>query len=126
MLSQYTMPGVAISIAQQEALYREYLNAQMQQNGNGRKVNQANSRTGCGVENQGNQCHTAVQNFFAPPSLLPHMQSTRPPTPVLVPTGSNIFVPDPSTNPQVKSVHGSIRCNLLSKKLQYAWSIKSL
>ena len=58
------MPGVANSIAQQEALYREYLNAQMQQNGNGQKVNQANSRTGCGVENQGNQCHTALQILF--------------------------------------------------------------
>ena len=44
MLSQYTMAGVAISIAQQEALYREYLNAQMQQYGNGQKVDRPNSQ----------------------------------------------------------------------------------
>ena len=31
MLSHYTMAGVAISIAQQEALYREHLHAQMQE-----------------------------------------------------------------------------------------------
>ena len=29
MLSQYTRPEVAISVAQQEALYREYLQAQL-------------------------------------------------------------------------------------------------
>ena len=29
MLSQFTRPGVAISIAQQEALYREYFQAQL-------------------------------------------------------------------------------------------------
>ena len=31
MLSQYTRPGVATSVAQQEALYREYLQPQLQQ-----------------------------------------------------------------------------------------------
>ena len=31
MLSQYTRPGVAISVAHQESLYREYLQAQLQQ-----------------------------------------------------------------------------------------------
>ena len=31
MLSQYTRPGVAISVTRQEALYREYLQAQLQQ-----------------------------------------------------------------------------------------------
>ena len=31
MLSQYARPGVAIFVAQQEALYREYLQAQLQQ-----------------------------------------------------------------------------------------------
>ena len=30
-LSQYTVPGIAISIVQQETLYREYLHAQVQQ-----------------------------------------------------------------------------------------------
>ena len=44
MMSQYTMPGAAISITQLEALYREYLNAQLQQYGNGQKLDQANSQ----------------------------------------------------------------------------------
>ena len=69
VLSQYTMPGVAISIAQQEALYREYINAQMQQYRNG----------------PGKQGQITLQNF-APPSVLPPMQSPRPPTLVLAPT----------------------------------------
>ena len=72
----------------------------MQQYDNGQKVDQANIQSGCGVENLGNQGQTAVQNF-APPSLLPPMQSSRPVTPVLASTKSNIFVPDPSTNPPV-------------------------
>ena len=51
ILSQYTVPGVAFSIAQQEALYRECLHAQMQQYGNNQRVGQANSESGSGVEN---------------------------------------------------------------------------
>ena len=49
MLSQYTRPGVAISVAQQEALYREYLQAQLQQS----LVDQrAHSPSGSGEVNQ--------------------------------------------------------------------------
>ena len=43
MLSQYTRPGVAISVAQQEALYREYLQAQLQQSLSDQRIEQANS-----------------------------------------------------------------------------------
>ena len=94
MLYWYTLPGIAISIAQREALYREYLHAQMKQCGNGQRVDQADSQSGNVAENPGNQGQTAVQNF-APPSLLPPMQSHRPPIPVLAPSISNIFVSDP-------------------------------
>ena len=52
MLSQYTVPGVAISIAQTKALYREYLHAQMQQYGNYQGVGQANSQSGMGLRIQ--------------------------------------------------------------------------
>ena len=95
MLSQYTVPGVAISIAQQQALYGEYFHAQMQQYGNDQGVGQANSQSSSGVENPGNQSQTPVQNV-APPSLLQLMHSPRPLNPVLAPTNS-IFVPDFST-----------------------------
>ena len=54
------MPGASISIAQQEALYQEYLHAQMQHYGNGQGLDQANSQSGCGVENPGNQGQTFV------------------------------------------------------------------
>ena len=60
MLSQNTVPGVAISIAQQEALNQEYLHAQMQQYSNVQGVRQANSQSGSGVEIPGNQSQTAV------------------------------------------------------------------
>ena len=40
MFSQYTRPGVAISVAQQEALYREYLHAQLQQSLSEQRVEQ--------------------------------------------------------------------------------------
>ena len=48
MLSQYTRPGVAISVAQQEALYREYLQAQLQQPLTDQRVEQAHSPSGSG------------------------------------------------------------------------------
>ena len=41
MLSHYTRPGAAISVAQQEALYREYLQAQLQQSLSDHRVEQA-------------------------------------------------------------------------------------
>ena len=52
MLSQYTRPGVAISVAQQEALYREYLQAQLQQPLSGQRVELAHSPSGSGKVNQ--------------------------------------------------------------------------
>ena len=51
MLSQYTRPGVAISVAQQEALYREYLQAQLQQSLSDQRVEQAHSPSGSGKVN---------------------------------------------------------------------------
>ena len=51
VLSEFMVPGVVISIAQQEALYRECLHAQMQQYGNNQRVGQANSESGSGVDN---------------------------------------------------------------------------
>ena len=108
MLSQYTRPGVAISVAQQEALYREYLQAQLQQS----LVDQrAHSPSGSG---EVNQVPVDVQNVALPPPQTP-MQPPRPPTPVMAPTNS-IFVPDFSTNPQVNQFLGpkssSVPCQL--------------
>ena len=99
MLSQYTRPGVAISVAQQEALYREYLQAQLQQSLSDQRVERAHSPSGSGKVNQVNQVPVDVQNVALPPPL-PPMQPRRPPTPVMAPTNS-MFVPDFSTNPQV-------------------------
>ena len=99
MLSRYTRPGVAISVAQQEALYLEYLQAQLQQSLRGQRVEQAHSPSGSGKVNPVNQVPVDVQNVALPP-LQPPMQPPWPPTPVMAPTNS-IFVPDFSTNPQV-------------------------
>ena len=79
MLSQYKMPGVAISCSAGGAVSRipQCSNSaiwQWQKNGPGLGVDQANSHSGSGIENPGNQGQTALQNF-APPSLLPPMQS---------------------------------------------------
>ena len=108
MLSQYTRPGVAISVAQQEAWYREYLQAQLQQS----LIDQrAHSPSGSG---EVNQVPVDVQNVALPPPQ-PPMQPPRPPTPVMAPTNS-IFVPDFSTNPQVNQFLGpkssSVPCQL--------------
>ena len=111
MLSQYTRPGVAISVAQQEALYREYLHAQLQQSFSDQR---AHSPSGSGKVNQVNQVAVDVQNI-ALPSPQPPMQPPRPPTPVMAPTNS-IFVPDFSTNPQINQFLGpkssSVPCQL--------------
>ena len=96
MLSQYTRPGVAISIAQQEALYREYLQAQLQQPPSDQR---SHSSSGSDKVNQVNQVPVDVQNVALPPPQ-PPMQPPRPPTPVMA-TTNPIFVPDFSTNPQV-------------------------
>ena len=86
MLSQYTRPGVAISIAQQEALYREYLQAQLQQSHSDQR---AHSPSGSGKVNQMNQIPVDVQNVALPPPQLP-MQPPRPPTPLMAPTNRSI------------------------------------
>ena len=44
VFSQYTRPGVAIPVAQQEALYREYLQAQLQQSLSEQRVEQAHNQ----------------------------------------------------------------------------------
>ena len=104
MLSQYTRPGVVISVAQEEALYREYLQAQLLQPLSDQRVEQAHSPSGSGMVNPVNQVPVNVQNVALPP-LQPPMQPPWPPTPVMVPTNS-IFVPDFSTNPQVNQFLG--------------------
>ena len=101
MLSQYTRPGVAISVAQQEALYRENLQAQLQQSLSDQR---AHSPSGSGKVNQVNQVPVDVQNVALQPPQ-PPMQPPRPRTPVMAPTNS-IFVPDFSTNPQVNQFLG--------------------
>ena len=111
MLSQYTRPGVAISVAQQEALYREYLQAQLQQSLIDQRVEQAHSPSGSGKVNQ---VSVDVQNVALPP-LQPPMQPPRPPSPAIAPTNA-IFVPDFSTNPQINQFLGpkssSVPCQL--------------
>ena len=104
VLSQYTRPGVAIYVAQKEALYREYLQAQLQQSLSDQRVEQAHSPSGSGKVNPVNQVPVDVQNVALPP-LQPPIQPPRPPTPVMAPTNS-IFVPDFSTNPQVNQFLG--------------------
>ena len=108
MLSQYTRPGVAYSVAQQEALYREYLQAQLQQSISDQR---AHSPSG---SDKVNQVPVDVQNVALPPPQ-PPMQPRQPPTPVMAPTNS-IFVPDFSKNPQVNQFLGpkssSVPCQL--------------
>ena len=104
MLSQYTRPGVAISVAQQEALYREYLQAQLQQSLSDQRVEQAHSPSGSGKLNPVNQVSVDIQNVALPP-LQPPIQPRRPPTPIIAPTNS-IFVLEVSTNPQVNQFLG--------------------
>ena len=99
MLFQYTRPGVAVAVAQQEALYREYLQAQLQQSLSDQRVEQAHSPSGSGKVNPVNQVPVDVENVALPPLQTP-MQPPRPPTPVMAPTNS-IFVPEFLTNPQV-------------------------
>ena len=111
MLSQYTRPRVAISVAQQEALYREYLQAQLQQSLSDKRTH---SPSDSGKVNQVNQVPVNVKNVALPPHQ-PPMQTPGPPTPVMAPTNS-IIVPDLSTNPQVNKFLGpkssSVLCQL--------------
>ena len=87
MFSQYKRPGVAISVAQQEALYREYLQAQLQQPLSDQRIEQAHSPSGSGKVNAVNQVPVDVQNV-ALPTLQPPMQPPRSLTPVMAPTNS--------------------------------------
>ena len=111
ILSQYTRPGVTISVAQQEALYQEYLQAQLQQSLSDQR---AHRPSGSGKVNQVNQVPVDVQNVALPPPH-PPMQPPRPPTPVMAPTNSH-FCTCFFNKPTGKSVLGS-------KKLQCTWSI---
>ena len=104
MLPQCTRPRAAISVAQQGALYREYLQAQLKQSLSNQRVEQAHSPSGSGKANPVNQVPVDEQNVALPP-LQPPIQHLRPPTPVIAPTNSN-FVPDFSTSPQVNQILG--------------------
>ena len=88
--SQYTGHGVAISIAQQNALYREYLHAQLQQPVSDRRVDQAHILSGSDMMNPLNQALAHVQNVALPPLQLP-MQPPPRPTFVIASSNSNIF-----------------------------------
>ena len=89
---------------QQEPLYREYLQAQLQQSLSDQRIKQANSPSGSGKVNPVNQVPVDVQNV-ALQQHQPPLQPPRPPTPVIAPTNS-ICVPDFSTNPQVNHFLG--------------------
>ena len=69
LLSQYTRPGVAISVAQQEALCREYLHAQLQQSLSDQRVEQAHSPSGSSKVNPVNRVPVDVQNVALPPHV---------------------------------------------------------
>ena len=91
MLSQYTRPGVAISVAQQEALYREYLQAQLQQSLSDQRVERAHSPSGSGKVNQVNQVPVDAQNVAFPPPQ-PPIQPPGPTKPVMAPTNSILYL----------------------------------
>ena len=113
ILSQYTRPGVAISVAQQKTLYREFLQAQLQQSLSDQRVERAHSPSGGVKVNQVNQVPVDVQNVTLPPPQ-PPMQPRR--TPTSVTAQKSIFVPDFSTNPHVNQFLGpkssSVPCEL--------------
>ena len=90
MLSQYTRPGVAISFAQQEAMYREYLQAQLQQFLSDQGLKQVRSPSDNVVVNPVSQVTVNIQNVALPP-LQPPRQRPRSPTPVMPSLNSNTF-----------------------------------
>ena len=104
MFSQYTRPGAEISVAQQEALYRENLQTQLQQSLSDQRVEQAHSSSGSGRANPANQVSVHVQNAAHSP-LQPTMQPPRPPTSLIAPANS-IFERDFSANLQVNQFLG--------------------
>ena len=104
MFSHYTRQELQFPFAQQEALYCEYLQGELQQPLSDQRVKQAHSHSGSGKVNPVNQVSVNVQNVALPP-LQPTMQHPRPPKPVMAPTDSN-FVPEFSTGPQVNQFLG--------------------
>ena len=92
-------------------MYREYLQAQLQQPLTDQRVEQAHSPSGSGKVNQ---VSVDIQNVALPP-LQPPMQPPRPPSPAMAPTNA-IFVPDFSTNPQINQLLGpkssSVPCQI--------------
>ena len=99
MLSQYTRPGVAVSIAQQEAFYREPIHAQLQQFVSDRRADQAHSPSGIGMMSPANQASTDVQNVTLPP-LQPPLQPPGPLIHVMASSHFDTFVSIFSTFPQ--------------------------
>ena len=113
-LSQYTRPGVAVSVAQEEALYRECFLVQLQQALSDRRLEQAEGPSGSGLVNPVNQIAVNVQNVALPP-LQPPMQSSRPPTRAMPPLNSKIFVPDFSAKPQTNQTMDRLVLHLRPK-----------
>ena len=62
MPSQYTRPGVVISIAQQVSFYRKYVQAQLQQAVSDRNVKKAHSPSSSGLVKPVDQVVTDVKN----------------------------------------------------------------
>ena len=124
MLSQYTRPGVAISVAQQEALYRENLQAQLQPALSDRRLEQAHSPSGSVVVNPANQIPVNVQNV-ASPTLPPPMQPPRQTTLVMASSNSNIFVLDFQANPKANQNIDQPAVHVGPKRCWCAWSVAS-
>ena len=98
-LSQNTRPWIAHSVAQQEGLYREYLQAKLRQPLSDQKTEQAHSPSGSGGVKAVNRASTDLQNVALPPLQLP-MQPPRPPTLVMPSSNSNTFLLNFSANPR--------------------------
>ena len=115
MLSLYTGPGVTISVAQQDALYRECLQTQRKQALSDPRLEQTHSSSGSGVVILVNQASTSVQNVTLPRLQL-LMQPPRSPTPVMPLLNSNTFVPNFLANPQANKNRDQPTVHLRPKK----------
>ena len=111
MLSLYTRPGFTVFIAQQEALYRENLQPQLNQSVSDSMVEQANSPSGSGAVNQ---VPFDIQNVALPPLQLP-IQPPQRPKPDMTQSNSYIFVPDFLTYPQANGRTDQSAVQLRSK-----------
>ena len=78
MPSQYTRPGVVLSIAQQVSFYRKYVQAQLQQAVSDRKVKKAHIPSSSGLVKPVNQVVTDLKNVAL--SLLRAAYATSPAT----------------------------------------------